>query len=150
MKGDDRLLYLLRRAEYRLREHVKSRLKQEGISVSHAQSGILFLLKENGSLPMSELGRRLDVDASAVTGLVDRLEKGGFVVREPHATDRRVNLVTITGTGAAEAERCGSVIRDINEKVKEGFTQEEIDVYRRVLESFFEKFPLAPAESRRT
>jgi DNA-binding MarR family transcriptional regulator len=34
-----------------------------------------------------------------VTGIVDRLESLGLAQREAAATDRRVKIVTITGTG---------------------------------------------------
>jgi DNA-binding MarR family transcriptional regulator len=42
------------------------------------------------------------VTTGAVTGVVDRLEKGGFVHREAHPTDRRKVIVA---PDAARAER---------------------------------------------
>ncbi len=50
--------------------------------------------------PMRELARRLHVDASNLTGLVDRLEKRGLVERRPDPADRRVKQLTVTPDGA--------------------------------------------------
>ncbi|MFH1150714.1 MAG: MarR family transcriptional regulator [Actinomycetota bacterium] len=140
MERDDRLLYLTSRAQHRLEAYIKARLKAEGIRVSHTQAGILLLLEQKGPLPMSELSRHFEVDNSAITGLVDRLEKAGYATRSPHPTDRRVNLVSVTEAGAGEAGRCVGLAKEANEKVKEGFTEDEVDSYRRVLESILEKF----------
>jgi DNA-binding MarR family transcriptional regulator len=50
--------------------------------------------------PMRELARRLHVDASNLTGLVDRLEERGLVERRPDPDDRRVKQLTVTPDGA--------------------------------------------------
>jgi DNA-binding MarR family transcriptional regulator len=49
--------------------------------------------------PMRELARVLNCDASYVTGLVDDLERAGYAVRRPAATDRRVKTVALTAAG---------------------------------------------------
>jgi len=139
LKREERLLYLMGRAQHRLREYTNAKLKTEG-TVSHTQAGILFLLTEKSPLSMSELSRHFDVDNSAITGLVDRLERAGLVTKGAHPTDRRVNLIAITDAGALEASRCAKVINRINRQIKEGFTADEVGAFARVLESMFEKF----------
>jgi len=52
---------------------------------------------------MNELARLLDLDKSSVTGLVDRAQRRGLVVRAPSAADRRAALVRLTGHGRALA-----------------------------------------------
>ena len=48
---------------------------------------------------MSDASRRMMVTNGAITGLVDRLAQEGFVIREPHPTDRRTILVRLTPEG---------------------------------------------------
>jgi DNA-binding MarR family transcriptional regulator len=43
-----------------------------------------------------ELGRLLGVTSGAATGLVDRLEQAGHVLRRAHPSDRRRQTVTVT------------------------------------------------------
>jgi MarR family transcriptional regulator, lower aerobic nicotinate degradation pathway regulator len=50
---------------------------------------------------MIELAKLLDLDKSSVTGLVDRAERRGLVVRIPSTADRRSFLVDLTGSGRA-------------------------------------------------
>ncbi|MCH5642812.1 MarR family winged helix-turn-helix transcriptional regulator [Gordonia sp. ABSL49_1] len=52
------------------------------------------------AMPQRELAARLGVDAPAASGIVDDLVSRGLVTREPHPTDRRSRLVTITTDGA--------------------------------------------------
>ncbi|MFK0195018.1 MarR family winged helix-turn-helix transcriptional regulator [Kitasatospora sp. NPDC090308] len=54
---------------------------------------------------MRELGRLLGLDKSSVTGLVDRAQRRGLVVREASATDRRSYRVSATPAGRELAER---------------------------------------------
>ncbi|MFK0280872.1 MarR family winged helix-turn-helix transcriptional regulator [Streptomyces sp. NPDC090499] len=48
---------------------------------------------------MREIAEQLACDASNITGIVDRLEAGGFVRREVSPTDRRVKNVIATDAG---------------------------------------------------
>ncbi|MFW0785706.1 MarR family transcriptional regulator [Gordonia sp. CPCC 206044] len=52
------------------------------------------------AMAQRDLADRLGVDAPAVSGIVDDLVERGLVTREPHPTDRRSKLVTITESGA--------------------------------------------------
>ena len=50
-------------------------------------------------LPLSALGRNLLVTKANITGMVDRLERDGYVTREAHPTDRRVTRARLTAKG---------------------------------------------------
>ncbi|HEY3193168.1 MAG TPA: MarR family transcriptional regulator [Solirubrobacterales bacterium] len=52
-----------------------------------------------GPRKMSELAQALFCDNSNVTGIVDRLEKRGLVIREAAKGDRRVKLLVLTKEG---------------------------------------------------
>jgi MarR family transcriptional regulator, organic hydroperoxide resistance regulator len=62
-----------------------------------AQAGALLHLAS--PLPMNELAARLACDNSNVTGLVDRLEARGLVIRQANPDDRRVKRVVLTTAG---------------------------------------------------
>ncbi|MEJ5349420.1 MAG: MarR family transcriptional regulator [Desulfosoma sp.] len=138
--ADDRLIFLLSRAHHKLQNHIKERLAAAGVRLTVAQAGILFLLKHFDGRTMTELSGALSTDNSAVTGLVDRLEKLGFIVRRPCPKDRRVYRIHITPEGIQEVNKAKDVIRAVNKEIKEGFSPEEIDVFRAVLNEIFTKF----------
>ncbi len=137
---DDRLIFLLYRAQNKLQSHLRERLAAAGVRITPAQAGILFLLKQKDGRTMTELSEALSTDNSAVTGLVDRLEKLGCIIRTPCATDRRAYRIHITAEGFQEVEKAKEIIRKVNAEIQEGFSEQEIDAYRKVLVGIFEKF----------
>jgi DNA-binding MarR family transcriptional regulator len=56
-------------------------------------------------LTMSQLSTELMVSNGNITGVVDRLEKAGFVKRSRPAHDRRIQFIELTDHGAREFRR---------------------------------------------
>ncbi len=69
--------------------------------LTDVQFNILMILKEHGvaGLSQQELSEHLIVTKSNVVGLIDRLERGGYVKRESHPSDRRFNQIVLTPKG---------------------------------------------------
>ncbi|GAA1760466.1 hypothetical protein GCM10009795_003650 [Nocardioides hankookensis] len=92
---------------------------EHGMSV--AQARLLGVLRDREPT-MNELGRHLGLDKSSISGLVDRAERRGLVVRTASATDRRVVQVSITPAGlelvttagTVFAERLGALTADVS------------------------------------
>jgi DNA-binding MarR family transcriptional regulator len=70
------------------------------LQLSPAQCHVLHLIEPERPIPMGQLAETLACDASNVTGLVDRLEARGLVLRRPSAGDRRVKVLVLTPTGS--------------------------------------------------
>ena len=66
-----------------------------------ARAHLVWLLHHHGPAPQRALAEALKVTPRNVTGLVDGLVATGYVTREPHPTDRRAALVSLTEHGAA-------------------------------------------------
>jgi DNA-binding MarR family transcriptional regulator len=60
-----------------------------------------------GPTPIVAVGQRLGVSASTMTGLGGRLERGGYVERRGHPSDRRATVLALTRKGkrAFEGEK---------------------------------------------
>ena len=140
MAEDDRLIYLISMAHLALRTRIHGLLAAEGVRLTVPQATVLFLLKEKDGRMMSELGQVLGVDNSAMTGLIDRLEKADFVRREAKREDRRALLIRITQAGLDEAARAADVIRGVNDKIKAGFQAAQIEAFKEVLGGILEEF----------
>lgn len=78
-------------------------LRQQGLTPGHLKA--LSVLDEEEPRPMGAMAEALQIDASQVTWLVDRLEERGFVERHTMPTDRRVKTVALTESGVAFRER---------------------------------------------
>ncbi len=137
---DDRLIYLVFTAQNRLRMYIRDELTAAGVKITMVQAGILFLLQEKNGRSMSELGQLLSLDNSTITGLIDRLEKSGFVQRKANPKDRRMSLIHITRQGIKEVSKAKTVINQVNDEIKADFSKQEIEAFKKILNSFVAKF----------
>ncbi len=82
--------------------------------ISVPQMLILELLQRRTSCIMSELASSLAITTSAVTGLVDRMERGGLVRRVRDPKDRRAIRVEATARGV-------TIIREVLRQKERNF-----------------------------
>ncbi len=136
----DKIIFELSKAEHKIKNYMKKKIKEKKIRITAGQSGVLFLLRQENNLKMSELGKLLQIDNSAITRVIDRLEENELVTREMNPTDRRQYLISITEKGKQDIDIVGEISNQTNAKIKEGFTEEEISVFLRILRAFEVKF----------
>ena len=67
--------------------------------ITGPQLWVLKTIHQNGSLSLGELSRRMFINPSTITGVVDRLEKKKYVLRTRNEKDRRVVKVQLTPKG---------------------------------------------------
>lgn len=69
--------------------------------LNQARLIVLVLLdnSENGSMRSSQLAEHASVSRATITGLLDTLEKAGFVERTEDIRDRRASCVNLTSKG---------------------------------------------------
>jgi DNA-binding MarR family transcriptional regulator len=84
---------------------VKAKLRRE-FGTSLARFDVLAQLDRfPDGLTMSDVSRHLMVSNGAITGLVDKLEAAGWVVREDQTQDKRRVVVRLTPAGRAQFRR---------------------------------------------
>ncbi len=92
--------YLVSRVTLVVTSALKKGLAAAGVGdVKPAYLGALFALWKEDGLKVVELGRRSGLEASTMTGLIDRMEHDGLVERRDDATDRRVQRINLTEKG---------------------------------------------------
>ena len=67
--------------------------------LSPVSAWALVQLNPESAISQRELAGRLHCNPSTVVDPTDRLEERGLVVRSPHPTDRRINVLTVTPRG---------------------------------------------------
>jgi DNA-binding MarR family transcriptional regulator len=87
----------LRRIIKALQDYSQDISNQFGIT--GPQLWALKTIFQHGDLSLSELSKRMYLHPSTMTGVVDRLEKKGFVVRKRDEGDRRVIQLQLTPQG---------------------------------------------------
>jgi DNA-binding MarR family transcriptional regulator len=93
------------RAHQILIAELDAMLRPYGVTFSRYEALVLLMFSRNGALPLSKIGERLQVHATSVTNVIDRLEAAGLVRREPNPQDGRGTLAVITDDGRAVATK---------------------------------------------
>jgi MarR family transcriptional regulator, organic hydroperoxide resistance regulator len=79
--------------------------------ITGPQLWALNTVSNDEGLPLGELSRKMYLRPSTITGLVDRLEKRGYVVRDRDQRDRRVVKILMTPKGKALVKRSPNPIQ---------------------------------------
>jgi DNA-binding MarR family transcriptional regulator len=100
------------RAHQILIAELDSMLRPFGITFSRYEALVLLVHSAEGRLPLSKIGERLQVHATSVTNVIDRLEAAGLVLREPNPRDGRGVLAVITDEGRQVADKATAAFND--------------------------------------
>ena len=104
-------------------KRLNAKLRKERITFS--QYSVLLALSRNGPTQMSKLGEHMLVAPANVTGLVDRMEKKGFVRRRRHERDRRLYVIEATEKGSRIFKSISSRFRQYTGNLGSTLTREE-------------------------
>lgn len=120
--------------------------RQFGLTTARTRA--LFCIYEHPPMTQRDLATALRCSTRQVTALVDALESSGHLTREPHPSDRRAHIVTLTGEGRAVAERIRELRRLTAEALLEGIPARDLDAFVSVADIFIRRaatpHPAAP------
>src|SRR4051794_26601396 len=102
----------LMRVQQILMTRLNALLKPYDLTFPRYEALMILRVSRRGALPLGKVGSRLQVHPTSVTNLIDGLERAGLVGREPHETDRRTTLATISDEGRAVAERATGILNE--------------------------------------
>ena len=68
-------------------------------NVNKTQLRALVFIKNHGSISMTELCAKLNIEKGSLTSMIDDLTKKGYVYREKDLSDRRKYMIVITEEG---------------------------------------------------
>lgn len=83
----------------------------EKFGITGPQLWTLTTISKNGSLSLGELSKKTYLHPSTITGLIDRLEKKGYVERDRDQRDRRVVKLLLTPKGKGLVKRTPNPIQ---------------------------------------
>ncbi|MEP7299742.1 MAG: MarR family transcriptional regulator [Burkholderiales bacterium] len=115
--------FLMKRIMMSVVYQADKRLDVHGLT--SAQWGPLMRLKNVGASTVADLARWLQVDAGAMTRLLDRLEKKGLCKRVRSTEDRRVVKVELTAEGETALKEVPAVLAEVMNAHLAGFSKTE-------------------------
>lgn len=138
--------YLISRVSLAITSALKLGFGDAGVErVRPGYMGVLLVLWREDNLKVNELGRQAGLEPSTMTGLIDRMERDGFVKRVADPADRRVQRIQLTEAGRGVR---GAALRVVDRTLADalgGVSGKEIailkEILRRVLTNLNEEEP---------
>jgi DNA-binding MarR family transcriptional regulator len=101
--------------------------------VTAAQWSVLITLYRDRARTPLEIAQFIGIDGSAVTRLLDRLEKRGLTRRKPNPEDRRSLVIELTSEGRKLTPKLAAISRDLNRKFLDRLTPAEVSHFERAI-----------------
>lgn len=101
--------------------------------ITYRQWQVLGWLALEGALSQSQLADHLRIEAPTLVGILDRMERDGWLVRQPDPEDRRKKLIHPTPKVKPVWNQIAVCARKVRSRAAEGLTEEELKTARKIL-----------------
>ena len=103
------------------------------MKITLPQFVVLEILHREGQSRMTDLARLINVSTAAMTGIVDRLVRDGYVARASDPDDRRIIKVDLTAKGSKAVKNIIDQRKQIFSRVFGVLSQEDREEYLKIL-----------------
>lgn len=130
----DRLDQIFQQLLRRMHGELAQKMEKD---VTGSQFVVMKTIFEQGQMTVSAVAEALEVSLSAVTALVDRLHRAGYVERSRDENDRRLVWLKVTPAGKEKVGAClaarRQVMRDILGRLPQEDLEELVKIYEKLL-----------------
>jgi len=120
----------------RVYDHYEKRLSP--FNLTPPQYFVFNALWMGDGISIGELGERVSLDSSTLTGIIDRMERSGYVERQLNPQDRRSVLVFLTTKAREVGPRILEFADELDASLRQQFSEEEMDSFEQVLRALAE------------
>ncbi len=130
------ICFNLGRVMRRVYDYYEKRLSPFGLTPP--QYFVFNALWMGEGITVGELGDRVSLDSSTLTGIIDRMEKSGYAERKPNPDDRRSALVFLTEKARELGPRILEFADELDSTLKQPFSKKDMATFERVLRAIGE------------
>ena len=114
-------------------------LSRNGLeALAGARGRVIFALWNEDNIPIKNLVEKTSLDKATLTGIIDRLERDGYVKRIQSPDDKRVTLISRTGKDEIFKTKIPEVSDQQNAFFYKGFSTREIEEFENYLKRILE------------
>lgn len=111
--------------------------------ITYRQSQVIGWLAIAGDMTVGELAGRMMIEPPTLVGLLDRMERMGWIVRDEDNLDRRRRLIRLTPAAEPIWEQIVDCLLRVRRTATTGLSADQIEQLRALLQQIHEN--LAPA-----
>lgn len=122
-------------------------LSRNGLEdLAGARGRVIFALWNEDNIPIKNLVEKTSLDKATLTGIIDRLDRDGYVKRIPSPGDKRSTLISRTGKDEIFKSKIPEVSDQQNKLFYKGFSVKEIKDFENYLKRILQNCKEAEAE----
>jgi MarR family transcriptional regulator for hemolysin len=101
--------------------------------ITYRQSMVLGWLALEGELSQTELASKMMVEPPTLVGILDRMERDGWISRHNCPSDRRKNLIRPNPAAEPVWEKIVECAMRVRERATHGLSEQQLDTLKRLL-----------------
>ncbi|SDH44197.1 DNA-binding transcriptional regulator, MarR family [Lentzea fradiae] len=119
-----------------LGDQFHDRLRQIGLEPLRPAHGYVFRFLKERRATTVDIGAHLGVTKQAAAKIVAELDEWGYVLREPHPTDRRAQYVALTTKGRDYLKLADNLWADLEGEMAEAIGAATLDTVKQGLTAY--------------
>ncbi len=128
---EDCVIFLLAKAYQKAHGEFKKQIQQFGLTpIQHL---ILEVIWEKEGLSARDIGKRLTLDNATLSGVLDRMTTGDWIIKETDSEDKRLLRIYLSKKAIDLKPKLLVERKQINEKILNKITIEERSILKRLL-----------------
>jgi DNA-binding MarR family transcriptional regulator len=125
---------LLKSLTHTARQNLDEAFRSHGMRVSFAHVPAMFHMKCEPGIAGAQLARRMSVTAQSMHTILKRLERQGYIERQPHPHNRRAECWYVTRTGFKQLDLAREAAGEVWSRMLSGLTRPEVSQLEDLLE----------------
>jgi len=117
--------HLIRRLQQISSQVFQQHVQAAGYDLTSVQYAAMYALRENPGAEQARIAALIVYDRATIGGVIDRLERKGYVARSVSEADRRARKVMLTKRGLAVLEEVEPVVVSLQRNILSGLNQQE-------------------------
>ena len=115
---------------------VEERLAKYGLVKGQAQ--LLLMIRDNDGCTQKDLANYFNVKYSSMSERLNKLENLGYIDRVQDEDNLKYKRIQITSEGKVVAIQCRRILKDIEERLFDGFSEKEVKTFEKFLNRIIE------------
>lgn len=126
------ICFKLNKVRRKIHRYYESKLAT--FNITPVQFYVLSVLWDNDEIKFKDLAIRLEMDGATLTGILDRMEKRGFIQRKADPDDRRSVLICLTDKSKELRPQMIEITQNLDKEFRDKVSEEEFNQLLKILD----------------
>ena len=117
--------HLIRRLHQHSTHLFQQKVKEAGFDLTPVQFSAMCAIRDTPGIDQATVSAQIAYDRATIGGVIDRLERKGWISRKISKTDKRAREVALTAEGAQVLAQVLPVVRALQDDILGGLSGEE-------------------------